>query len=237
MYIEIDGISIEILKKPVKNINLRIYPPDGQVKVSIPLKYSEHVIRQQLKEKSEWIRAQQERIRIQSCFKEESLQTGSTILFKGKTCLLIIEEHHGPSQIIIDNELIHCHIQPNSTFQQKQRIVDLWYRKEMNAEISRLMAYWEPIINVNVFQLGIKKMKTRWGSCNTRAHRIWLNLNLIKKPVECLEYVLVHEMVHILEASHNKRFYALMTQFMPDWRDRQEVLEGKKAKEHISTFY
>ncbi|AOW52895.1 TPA: DUF45 domain-containing protein [Legionella pneumophila subsp. pneumophila] len=233
MHIQIDGIPIEILRKPIKNLNLRIYPPDGLVKVSVPLKYSEQLIKQQLQEKSEWIRAQCEQIRARSFYREPSLQTGVTIPFKGKSYLLIVEEHHGPSQILIKNELIYCYTKPNLTPQQKQNILDRWYRKEMNLVIPRLIQQWEAIMKVKINQWGIKKMKTRWGSCNPRAQRIWLNLNLIKKPLECLEYVLVHEMVHILEASHNKRFYALMTQFMPKWQEYQRILEGTH---NASTF-
>lgn len=226
MHIQIDGIPIEILRKPIKNLNLRIYPPDGLVKVSVPLKYSEQLIKQQLQEKSEWIRAQCERIRARSFYREPSLQTGATIPFKGKNYLLIVEEHHGPSQILIKDELIYCYTKPDLTPQQKQNILERWYRKEMNLVIPRLIQQWEAIMKVKINQWGIKKMKTRWGSCNPRAQRIWLNLNLIKKPLACLEYVLVHEMVHILEASHNKRFYALMAQFMPKWQEYQRILEG-----------
>ena len=230
MIIEIDGISIEILRKPIKNMNLRIYPPDGLVKVSAPLSFSEHFIRQYLQEKSDWIHNQRNRIRGRSSPQEEVLQTGATIPFKGKNYLLIIEEHHGPSQIKIKDELIHCYIQENASQMQRQTLIERWYRREMESLIPELLRHWEIIIGVNVAQWGIKKMKTRWGSCNTRARRIWLNLNLIKKPAPCLEYVLVHELVHLLEASHNQRFYALMTQFMPQWREYQYLLEGKNSR-------
>jgi predicted metal-dependent hydrolase len=227
MIIEIDGISIEVSRKSIKNMNLRIYPPEGQVKVSAPLRYSEQLIRQHLQEKSAWIRAQRDRIRERSSYKEEILQTGATITFKGHNYLIIFEEHHGPSQIQLQDELLHCYVQPHASLSQKQALLERWYRIEMERIVPDLMKHWESIIGVKAAEWGIKKMKTRWGSCNTRARRIWLNLSLIKKPVVCLEYVLVHELVHLLEASHNKRFYALMTQFMPQWREYQYLLEGK----------
>jgi predicted metal-dependent hydrolase len=230
MIIELDGIAIEISRKPIKNMNLRIYPPDGLVKVSAPMRYSEQLIKQHLQEKSEWIRAQRDKIRERSSYKEELLHTGSSISFKGKNYLLIVNEHHGPVQVRINDEVIHCYTPYNATQSQKQMILDHWYRKEMNSIVPEMITRWERIIKVKVNEWGIKKMKTRWGSCNTRAHRIWLNLSLIKKPLMCLEYVIVHELVHLLEASHNKRFYALMTQFMPQWRDYQYLLEGKMAK-------
>lgn len=227
MIIEIDGIYIEVSRKSIKNMNLRIYPPEGLVKVSAPLRYSEQLIKQHLQEKSVWIRAQRDRIRERSSYKEEILQTGSNITFKGHNYLIIFEEHHGPTQIKIQDELLHCYIQPNTSLNQKQNLLDLWYRREMELVVPDLMKHWESVIGVKAAEWGIKKMKTRWGSCNTRARRIWLNLSLIKKPIVCLEYVLVHELVHLLEASHNKRFYSLMTQFMPQWREYQYLLEGK----------
>lgn len=227
MIIEIDGISIEVSRKNIKNMNLRIYPPDGSVRVSAPLRYSERLIKHHLQKKSAWIHAQRELIRERSSYKEELLQTGATIEFKGKKLLLIIEEHHGPFHMKKNDELLHFYTPHNTTQQQKQILLERWYRRELEAVIPELIQHWETIIQVKVAEWGIKKMKTRWGSCNTRARRIWLNLSLIKKHPVCLEYVIVHELVHLLEASHNQRFYALMTQFMPQWREYQLLLEGK----------
>ncbi|WP_298623746.1 M48 family metallopeptidase [uncultured Legionella sp.] len=227
MIIEIDGISIEVSRKSIKNMNLRIYPPEGEVKVSVPLRYSEQLLRKQLQEKSAWIRANRDKIRERSTYKEERLETGSAIAFKGSNYLLIFEEHHGPSQIKIQGEVLHCYVPHQASYNQKQSVLERWYRKEMELILPDLINHWESVIGVKTKEWGIKKMKTRWGSCNTRAHRIWLNLSLIKKPAVCLEYVLVHELIHLLEPSHNQRFYALMTQFMPQWREYQYLLEGK----------
>lgn len=228
MIIELDGIPIQILRKPVKNMNLRIYPPDGVVKVSAPLKFSERLIRQTLEQKRTWIHEQRERILDnRSAYETNVLQTGASIPFLGKNYLLIIEEHHGPTQIKINDELIHCYIRPDSSQLQRQIILDNWYKRQMESVLPDLIRQWEAVVGVKVAQWGIKKMKTRWGSCNTRAARIWLNLNLMKKPQLCLEYVLVHELVHLLEPNHNKRFHGLMSQFMPQWRDYQYLLEGR----------
>ena len=229
MIIEIDGIPIEITRKFIKSLRLRIYPPDGLVKVSAPMKYSEQLIRMHLQEKSAWIHAQRERIRARPIPKNSLLQTGSTVDFMGKSYLLLVTEHHGQSQIKIDRELIHCYTTPNASEAQNQILLERWYRHEMASLLPELLQHWEAVIGVKTVAWGIKKMKTRWGSCNTHAQRIWLNLSLIKKPLLCLEYVLVHELVHLLEASHNQRFYSLMTQFMPNWRDHQYLLEGKRC--------
>jgi len=208
-------------------MNLRIYPPDGSVKVSAPLKYSERLIRQTLHDKRAWIHHQRERI-LSRCVSESTrIETGTTVPFLGKNYLLIVEEHHGPAQIKINDELIYCYIHPESSQMQRLSLINHWYKRQMQALLPDLIRHWETIINVKVAQWGIKQMKTRWGSCNTQAARIWLNLNLIKKHQDCIEYVLVHELVHLLEPSHNKRFYGLMSQFMPQWREHQFLLEGR----------
>ncbi|MFI4917969.1 MAG: M48 family metallopeptidase [Legionellales bacterium] len=224
MILNIDDIAIEVLHKPIKNINLRIYPPDGLIKVSVPLRYSEQLIRQHLIDKMPWICAQRERIRRNAQPQNQILQSGSAVNFMGHNYILIINEQNGPSHIEINQQIIHCFIQPNASQAQLITLFERWYRREMEALIPDLITHWAAIIGVQVNEWGIKKMKTRWGSCNVRAARIWLNLSLIKKPLSCLEYVLVHELVHLLEASHNARFYALMTQFMPQWREYQSIL-------------
>ncbi len=230
MIIVIDGIQIELLRKPIKSFNLRIYPPDGLVKASVPLKYSDKLIRQLIQNKSTWIRAQQECIKNRPIQNIQPLQTGISLPFMGKDYCLIISEHNGPSKVKISESMIHLYTNPDSSELTKQLIIDRWYKKEMTAILPELFTQWEQIIGVKANDWGIKKMKTRWGSCNTRARRIWLNLNLIKKPLICLEYVLVHELVHLLEASHNHRFHALMTQFMPQWREYECILEPQKRK-------
>ncbi len=230
MIIEVNGLAIEVIKKPIKNMHLRIYPPDGLVKVSAPIHFKEKTIRIFLQEHSLWIDTQRKRIKERAPEKEELLQTGSLIPFKGQNHLFILEEHHGPSHIECREGFIYCYVPHHASPSQINTVLERWYKREMESILPSLIRHWEAIINVQVTQWGIKKMKTRWGSCNTRAQRIWLNLNLIKKPPSCLEYVLVHELVHLLEASHNQRFYRLMDQFMPQWQEYNYLLEGKKIR-------
>lgn len=227
MHIEIDGVTIEVIRKPVKYVTLRVYPPNGQVKMSVPLRYKKQLIEEHLQEKMPWINENIQRFQKTSYVEEEILKTGATIPFLGTNYLLIVEEHHGPSQFVVNDQLLHAYVKPNTSPEQLKKLLDRWYKKQMISLIPDLLTRWEPIMNVKVKQWGIKKMRTRWGSCNSEEQRIWLNLGLIKKPPICLEYVLVHELTHILEASHNKRFYKLMDQFMPQWRDYEYILEGK----------
>lgn len=224
--IEFDGLTIEVTRKKINKLNLRIYPPDGLVKMSAPLQVTDQFIRHTLETKSVWIQKQREQIRNRSIVKELQLETGSTIVFQGKHYLLMVIEQEGPKHIQLCDELIHCYVPPNSPQIQKQMLLDAWYKTQMQCLLPPLIQRWERHIGVKVAQWRIKKMKTRWGSCNTQAARIWLNLNLIQKPQICMEYVLVHELVHLLEPSHNTRFYRLMDQFMPRWRCYKDLLEG-----------
>lgn len=227
MIIELDGIPIHILRKPVKSMHLRIYPPDGTVKLSTPLKSSERLIRNVLEQKTRWIHEQRARILNRPSADEPVLQTGAFIPWQGKNYLLIIEEHNGPGSVQRTDELIQCYLPHNSSQAQRQKIIECWYKQQMMLLLPQLILDWETIIGVKVNQWRIRKMKTRWGSCNPRAARIWLNLSLIKKPQVCLEYVLVHELIHLLEPSHNQRFYDLMSKFMPRWQEYHQLLEGR----------
>lgn len=225
--IEMDSISIEITRKSIKRMNLRVYPPDGSVKVSAPLSFSEKLIRQHLQNKIPWIITVRERFQKTASPKDELLETGKDFEFMGKRYGLIIEEHNGPSMIKIQDQYLYCYTQPKASQAQLKLQFEQWLRREMSALLPELFNKWQAIIGVKVNEWGIKKMKTRWGSCNTRVGRIWLNLSLMQKPSICLEYVVVHELVHLLEASHNSRFHAFMTHFMPEWKQHKKLLEGK----------
>ena len=230
MIIEINGLAIEVIKKAIKNINLRIYPPEGLVKVSAPLHFKEKTIINFLQKHSLWIEAQRKRIQARAPVKEDALKSGSIIFFKGEPYSLILQEHDGPAHVDCKDNTLHCYLPRATSTTQINNLIDRWYKKEMQALLPSLISHWESLIQVHATEWTVKKMKTRWGSCNTRAHRICLNLNLMKKPLICLEYVLVHELVHILEASRNQRFYQYMDQFMPQWREYDYLLEGRKRR-------
>ena len=222
--IEIDGITIEILRKPIKNMHLRIYPPDGKVRVSAPLRLSLQQIRHQLESKREWLHTQRARLQAQPVLTEPTIQTGEFHYFLGQANPLSVISSAMPTQIILKDNRLQLSTPSRSTAVEKQAFLNQWYRAQMLSLVPNLIEKWQPIMGVSVATWGTKTMKTRWGSCNTRTRRIWLNLVLIQKPLGCLEYVLIHEMVHLLEASHNARFYQLMDKFMPEWRTHQKAL-------------
>ena len=222
--IVIDGIPIEILRKPIKNMHIRIYPPDGRVCVSAPLKLNINHIYKQIEEKSQWLHAQRARLQALPVKSELTMQTGEKHYFLGKAYTLTVIDSLRPMPPTIKDNLLLLSAKPNATLIVKQAYLKRWHQAQMQCQVPPLIEKWQPIIGVHVAAWGAIIMKTRWGSCNIRTRHICLNLILIQKPIECLEYVLIHEMVHLLEASHNARFYQLMEKFMPDWRTHKQTL-------------
>lgn len=236
MIIDIDGVDVELLRKRIKNINLRINA-QGQVKVSAPIKCSLDLIRCYLQDKRHWIHTHRARLLVHTQTATPTLQfrSGEFLAYLGQLYELAISEG-SKLNISIDGRVLHCIFPFDTPFLKRKHLIQNWYRQQMNTLIPSLIEKWEPMIGVSVVCWGVKAMKTRWGSCNTQARRIWLSLNLIQKPLVCLEYVLVHEMVHLLEASHNRRFHALMSQFMPNWKLYKKQLEQNVTLNQTDAF-
>ena len=223
--IDMDGISIEMVRKPIKHMYMRVCSTSGEIRVTAPLKMPLNTIQNHLSSKRDWIHAVRARVARRTKPSPSQMERGEHIPFLGETYPLMIHVHATMNRIMIDERVMHCF---TKTADHDDRVKSLhdWYKQQMQALLPGLIQKWQPIIGVSVQAWAIKPMKTRWGSCNVVARRISLNLHLIKMPLQCLEYVLVHEMVHLLEANHSPRFYALMTQFMPSWKMHQKRLES-----------
>lgn len=224
MQLKIKDLGIEIVKKDIKNVHLSVYPPNGRVKVSAPDYMDLDTIRVYVLSKLGWIRKQQqklleqERESIRECVDRESHY------FKGQRYLLKVIDSNAPARVVLKHKTIELHVRPNTSEEKKRAIISEWYRENLKSIIPTIIEKYEPIMGVSVQEFGVKKMKTKWGTCNPKAQRIWLNLELAKKNIEQLEYVVVHEMVHLLEPTHNERFVSLMDEFMPKWRFHKEAL-------------
>jgi predicted metal-dependent hydrolase len=176
----------------------------------------------------DWIRRQQVRIRRASRERRIALIDGETHFYLGKPYVLKVVESEGrPGVALLSGSRIEMRLRPETTFEKRQAVLNGWYRSEFKELLPDLAARWEERIGEKASEWRIRRMRTRWGSCNTGARRIWLSLALVKKPVRCIEYVIVHELVHLLERKHNARFYAHMDEFMPDWRERRTELNGQ----------
>ena len=218
-FIEISGIQVEVVHKAIKNLHLGVYPPAGRVRVAVPLRLDNEAVRLAVIPKLSWIRRQQACFAGQPRQSQRQMVSGESHFFQGRRYRLRVIEENATARVRLKgNTALELYARPNSNAAKREVILNAWYRQALKTWLSDLIAKWEPVIGVQVAEWGIKKMKTKWGPCNIISRRIWLNLELAKKPPQCLEYILVHEMVHLLERHHNDRFTALMDRFMPQWR-------------------
>ena len=225
--IEIRDITVAITHKDIKNLHLSVLPPDGRVRVAAPSSMSEQAIRIAVISKLAWIRRQQRDFAKQPRQSSREMITGESHYLWGHRYRLSLVERTGRHAVLVKSaQKIELRISPGTTSDNRLKCLNDFYRQEMKQRTDPLIDKWQKIIGVEVGAVGIKKMKTKWGSCNIAAKRIWLNLELAKKPPECLEYILVHEMVHLLERHHNDRFRELITQFLPNWRENRNLLNS-----------
>lgn len=227
--INLSGIPIIVTRKNVKNINLRVYPSKSKVKISAPFHLRLKSIRIFAESKIDWIQKQLSRYKTPVQTADPDFVSGETHLYQGFQLTLQISTYKGPPQVNYREKdtILEMRVRPGSNKAKRASVLKEWYRARLKEEIPKLIEKWEEPMGVSVSEFGVKQMKTRWGSCNTRAKRIWLNLKLAKKSPACLQYVVVHEMVHLLERLHNDRFYGFMDQFLPDWRKIEKELHGK----------
>ena len=212
--IKLHDIVIEVTRKKMKNIRLRIYP-NGQVKLSAPLKMKQEIIRDFLASKLTWIRQTQTKLKQREAQKQQ-IDNESCYVW-GNRYLLKVIEHDAPPKIVLGHSEMQLYVRANSSQDYKQTIIDEWLKQELKKALPPLLEKWQPIMGVSVNKFFVQKMKTRWGSCNYTQGNVRFNSQLAKKPPQCLEYVVVHELTHLLEPSHNARFHSLMNQFLPNW--------------------
>jgi predicted metal-dependent hydrolase len=222
--IDLGNMIVDVEQKDIKNIHLSVYPPNGKVRISAPLRFDLETIRIFAISKLGWIKQQQAKLRNQQREAPREYNTRESHYFLGKRYLLKVIETDGKPKVEIKHDKLILQVRPGSTTEQKQILLQEWYRDQLKSIVPEYIAKWEEIMNVKVDEFGIKKMKTKWGTCNREAKRIWINLELAKKPLECLEYIVVHEMVHLLERNHNDRFVAFMNKYSPQWRHYKEEL-------------
>ena len=223
--IQLGDLKIELIQKDIKNVHLSVLPPHGSVRISAPLHLNESTIRLYAISKLAWIRNQQYKVIHQARESKREFINKESHYYLGKRFLLRVKIEDAPPKVQLNGRTyLDLHVRPNTSQEQRQVIMNEWYRAELKKMIPSLLHKWEKKIGVSADDWGVKKMKTRWGTCNIEKQRIWFNLELAKKPLQCLEYILVHELVHLLERRHNERFMAYMDKFMPQWRHYREEL-------------
>lgn len=226
--ITVSNIEIEIVRKNIKNIHLSVHAPDGRVRMSVPLRFSNKEAYSFAESKINWIKKHREKFKNKEIEAEKEYISGETHYYEGKPYILnVIYTDHSSKVSIRDEKYIDLYVKEGSTKEKREKVLSEWYRKKLKQEIPHFIDKWEPVMGVKVNTFGVKNMKTRWGTCNIRDKRIWLNLRLAEKQLYCLEYVVVHEMVHLLERNHNKVFIGYMDKFLPNWREIKDELNGK----------
>ncbi len=225
--IEVENIKIEVLRKPIRNMYLRIYPPDGKVVISAPHFITVKAIRSFAERKVGWIKKQQQRSKNSIRYVPKNFLSGEVHTVFGKEAILDVNLSDKRRGVIYKDGVIHLYTGFNSSADQREKLVNDWYRNILKDSIPQYIIKWETEMKVSVADFRIKKMKTRWGTCNNRDKRIWINTELAKMPPYLLEYIVVHEMTHLIEPSHNKRFRSLMDQFLPNWRSLRKELRDK----------
>lgn len=230
--IQLGDLAVEVVRKNIKHVHLSVHPPTGRVTISAPARLSLDTIRVFAISKLSWIRRQQAKFLVQNReTPREYLDRESHFLW-GSRCLLKLVEIDAAPKVELQHRRLRLQVRPGADAARKQAILEDWYRAQLRAAVPPLMAIWEPRLGVKAGRLFVQRMKTRWGSCNTVTRSIRLNSELAKKPRQCLEYVLVHELMHLLERRHNDRFVSLMDRHLPDWPHRRQLLNSFPLAHH-----
>lgn len=222
--LEVGNIKAAVFKKPIKNLYLSVLPPDGKVRISAPLYISDEVIRMFLASKIRWINKQKDKFVLQERQTNREFVSGEDCYFLGKRYRLEVVYKNEIPKVFIKGNRIVLQVRPDSGIRKREEVLNAWYKKELKKIAAALFEKWVKIIGVSPNSWHIRKMKTRWGTCNHTAKRIWLNLELAKKPLVHTEYVVVHEMIHLIEKKHNGNFIYLMDKYLPNWRLLKENL-------------
>ena len=222
--IHLGDIAVDVLLKDIKNVHLSVHPPTGRVRISAPRRMRLDTIRVFAISKLDWIRQQQMKLRAQERETPREYVERESHYVWGKRHLLTVIEAEGPPSIEVRHSRLVLRVPPRTGEERRQILIEAWYREQLKEAVPPLLARWQRLLGVRVQRFFVQRMKTRWGSCNPKTRTIRLNTELAKKPRACLEYLVVHEMIHLIEPTHNARFVALMEGAMPQWRSVREQL-------------
>lgn len=228
MNVLISDIQIEIIKKDIKNMHLSVLPPDGKVRVSAPNNLSDESIIMFVKTKLGWIKKRQEKFELQPRQGEREYVSGETLYVWGHQYFLQVEYNQKKNSLVLVGNKAILSVRKESTAKQREKFVNEWYRSLLKTEVEKYLPKWEALAGLYCDGWQSKYMTTKWGTCNTSTRKIWLNLQLAKKPIECLEYVILHELAHLKVKNHGPDFVAILDLHMPYWRECKKMLNDSK---------
>ena len=229
----VGGLAVDVVRKPIKNLHLGVYPPNGRVRVAAPMAVTDDAVRLAVIARLAWVKRQRSKFKGQPRESEREFVTGESHYFLGQRYRLQVIERPGPSEVVLRGKVaIDLYVRPGSDAAARDRVLQRWYRDQLKRVVPRMLTKWEQTIGVTAAEWRIKRMRTKWGACSIEARRIWLNSELAKKPVRCIEYIIVHELVHLLQRHHGDRFAALMDQYLPNWvATRAQLASGPLGHE------
>ena len=225
-YLTVSGIDVDVVYKDIKNLHIAVYPPMGRVRVAAPDRLDDDQVRLAVVSRLPWIKRQRDQLQAAQRQTIREMVTGESHYVWGSRLRLKVIERPGRTHAEIDGDRLLLYAPAGTTPEQRREVLDRWYRDQLRQAIPELVEKWERKMRVSVPKWSIRRMKTKWGSCNRETGHIWFNVELAKKQPECLEYLAVHEMAHLVERSHGPRFTKLMDQHLPDWRARRDSLNG-----------
>jgi len=234
--IKLGDVAVDVVLKDIKNVHLSVHPPTGRVRISAPSRMSLDIIRVFAISKLHWIRQQQKRLREQERETLREYLDRESHYVWGRRYLLEVLVSEEPSGVLLRHRRLILIVRPGTKRAARDALLARWYRDEVKGNVPELIAKWEPILGVQVQKFFVQQMKTKWGSCNPRARTIRLNTELAKKPKDCLDYIVLHEMVHLIEPAHGERFIALMDGFMPKWQFVRQKLNRLPVR-HADWIY
>ncbi len=235
--IRIRNLTVEVVRKDIKNLHLGVYPPNGRVRVAAPMAVSDAAIRLAVIGKLAWIRRQREKFEKQPRQTAREAVSGESHYVFGRRYRLSIMKTTGRPEVLLRTKTkMELHVPARATKAERLAVLDRWYREQLRSAAGPLLEEWQVSLGARLEFWGVKRMKTKWGSCNNQTKRVWLNAELAKKPLACLEYIIVHELVHLLEPSHGDRFISLMDEHLPDWRQRRDLLNSSPLAKETWTY-
>jgi predicted metal-dependent hydrolase len=226
-YLTVRGIGVDVIFKDIKNLHIAVYPPMGRVRVAAPERFNDEAVRLAVIQRLAWIRKQRARLQSADRQSQREMVTGESHYLWGIRYRLKVIEQPGRAHLTVVGKRVELCVPAETSAEKRRVVLDRWYRAQLKAVIPDLIATWEPIIGRTVPAWTIRRMKTKWGSCNRETGHLWFNLELAKKHPDCLEYIIVHEMTHLLERNHTESFTALMDEHMADWRARRDRLNAE----------
>lgn len=230
-HLQVAGVDVDVVYKHIKNMHIAVYPPLGRVRVAAPERLDDDAIRLAIVQRLPWIKRRREELLNAARQSKREMVTGESHYAWGQRYRLQAIETSGRIRFDLRGDKLIMEAPAGSTAEERRDALDRWYRAALKAEIPALINKWEPVLGRDVAKWSVRRMKTKWGSCNREAAHLWFNLELAKKHPRCLEYIVVHEMTHLLERNHNEQFSQLMDSFIPDWRSRRDDLNASPLRD------